>query len=200
MPHPSSPVAYDDSTSVPHPETLATARLAEDLVWPGLTTVQAVRTHELFGPNDLPDRERTSWLGVLVAQLIHPLALLLWAAALLALLTDELTLTVAIIVVLAINAAFAFVQERQAEHAVEAIKDALPCVGTAGSSALRQLSSFRVMWSWWARGIRRRLMRGLSLVARAWMLQCSPASQQLWSEFRWLSLARNRLCTPTNCC
>lgn len=65
-------------------------------------------------------------MTVLVAQLIHPLAILLWAAAVLALFTDEVTLTVAIIIVLAINATFAFVQERQAEHAVEAIKDALP--------------------------------------------------------------------------
>lgn len=108
------------------PEDLAVAELEPGAAWPGLSSTEADDRLGRYGPNDLPDKERTSWTTVLVAQLVHPLALLLWAAAALALFTDELTLTVAIVVVLAINAAFAFVQERQAEHAVDAIKDALP--------------------------------------------------------------------------
>lgn len=108
------------------PAALATMSLEGELPWPGLSSEEAASALMLHGANTLPARRGSSWLSVLIAQLVHPLAILLWGAAALALVTNELSLTVAIIVVLAINAAFAFTQERQAEHAVEAINDALP--------------------------------------------------------------------------
>ena len=47
-------------------------------------------------------------------------------AAALSLLTDAVTLALAIVVVIVLNAAFAFMQERQAEHATEALSHLLP--------------------------------------------------------------------------
>jgi calcium-translocating P-type ATPase len=59
-------------------------------------------------------------------QFTHPLALLLAAAALLSLLNHAAAIAIAIAAVIALNAALAFVQEVQAEHAVEALAAYLP--------------------------------------------------------------------------
>ena len=59
-------------------------------------------------------------------QLIHPLALLLWLAGLLAAISGTTPLAIAIVVVILINALFAFIQERHAEQAVEALSAYLP--------------------------------------------------------------------------
>ena len=59
-------------------------------------------------------------------QFTHPLALLLWAAALLAVVGGIVPLAIAIVVVIVLNAIFAFVQELQAERATEALKRYLP--------------------------------------------------------------------------
>ena len=56
----------------------------------------------------------------------HPLALLLWAAGLLAFVAGTPTLGWAIFAVIALNALFAFAQERQAVRAVEALRAYLP--------------------------------------------------------------------------
>lgn len=56
----------------------------------------------------------------------HPLALLLWAAGALAFVAGTPTLGWAILVVIALNALFAFAQERQAVRAVEALRAYLP--------------------------------------------------------------------------
>ena len=55
-------------------------------------------------------------------QLIHPLAVLLWGAAGARLVADIIPIAIAIVVVILLNAAFAFVQELQAERAVEALR------------------------------------------------------------------------------
>ena len=66
------------------------------------------------------------WPRQLATQLAHPLALLLWVAAALALVAGTPVLGVAIVAVVVLNAVFAFVQERQAERAVEALQRYLP--------------------------------------------------------------------------
>jgi magnesium-transporting ATPase (P-type) len=65
-------------------------------------------------------------LNDLLGQLAHPLALLLWTAAVLAYVAGTPTLAVAIIAVIVLNAIFALLQERQAERAVEALARYLP--------------------------------------------------------------------------
>ncbi|MHC1557817.1 cation-translocating P-type ATPase [Actinomycetospora sp. C-140] len=92
----------------------------------GLDDRDAARRLQVQGPNALPTRGRAAWPGALGRQLVHPLALLLWAAAGLALLANTPVLAVAIVVVVVLNAGLAFWQEQHAEHAVAALEAYLP--------------------------------------------------------------------------
>jgi magnesium-transporting ATPase (P-type) len=92
----------------------------------GLSSREATRRLQQHGPNELRRQGGRSWPSQLVAQLTHPLALLLFAAAALAAVGDLVELAAAIIVVIVLNAGFAFVQERHAERAVEALQAYLP--------------------------------------------------------------------------
>jgi P-type E1-E2 ATPase len=74
----------------------------------------------------------------LLGQLLHPLALLLWLAAGLSLVAGTVALAVAIVVVILLNAAFAFLQEQQAERAVEALAAYLPARTTVLRDGRRQ--------------------------------------------------------------
>src|SRR5450631_2540821 len=92
----------------------------------GLSDREAARRLVVFGRNELVRQSGGGWLGELVAQLVHPLALLLWVAAALAALSGTAALAIAIVIVIVINALFAFLQERHAEKAVEALAAYLP--------------------------------------------------------------------------
>ena len=92
----------------------------------GLSEREAVRRLEQHGPNEIRRREGKSRLRELARQFTHPLALLLWAAAALAVVGGTVPLAVAIVAVIVLNAVFAFVQELQAEKATEALKRYLP--------------------------------------------------------------------------
>ena len=92
----------------------------------GLSSEEAQRRLQRYGPNELHREQKTSYWRELGRQLIHPLALLLWVAAVLAWVAGTVVLSVAILLVIALNAVFASVQERQAERAVEALSKYLP--------------------------------------------------------------------------
>ena len=92
----------------------------------GLSSREADRRLVQFGPNVLVRRGGRRWPRELARQFVHPLALLLWAAAGLAWAAGIVAVAVAIVVVILINAAFAFAQEMQAERAVEALAAYLP--------------------------------------------------------------------------
>ena len=92
----------------------------------GLTQAEADRRLAEVGPNALGVRHRSTIWASVGRQLTHPLALLLWVAAILAATTQGSTLAIAIVAVIALNAAFAVAQERHAEHAVEALASYLP--------------------------------------------------------------------------
>jgi calcium-translocating P-type ATPase len=92
----------------------------------GLSSREAERRLIHYGPNELRRRGGRRWPRELTRQFTHPLALLLWAAAALAWVAGILPVAVAIVVVIVINALFAFVQELQAERAVEALAAYLP--------------------------------------------------------------------------
>jgi calcium-translocating P-type ATPase len=91
----------------------------------GLSAREAERRLIAFGPNELRRRTQRSRLRELAAQFTHPLALLLWAASVLALVAGIPALAAAIVAVIIVNAIFAFVQEVQAERAVEALQEYL---------------------------------------------------------------------------
>jgi calcium-translocating P-type ATPase len=113
--------------TAPDPEE-ALDRLLRDLrsSRDGLTGREAARRLVSVGPNVLAARRGPGWPRELGRQLVHPLALLLWLAAALAQLAGTTPLAVAIVAVIWINALFAFVQERHAERAVEALTAYLP--------------------------------------------------------------------------
>ncbi|MGW5668863.1 cation-translocating P-type ATPase [Micromonospora sp. NPDC003776] len=107
---------------MPLPELYATLRSSPD----GLATEEARRRLTAYGPNELRRQRRRGWWRELGRQVVHPLALLLWVAAALAWVAGTPVLAGAILVVIALNALFASVQERQAERAVEALTRYLP--------------------------------------------------------------------------
>jgi calcium-translocating P-type ATPase len=92
----------------------------------GLRTREASRRLEQYGPNEIQRRDEQSHARDLARQFTHPLALLLWAAAGLAVAGGIAPLAIAIVVVIGLNAVFAFVQELQTERATEALQRYLP--------------------------------------------------------------------------
>ena len=92
----------------------------------GLSEREAQRRLIQYGPNELRRRGGLQWPGELARQLTHPLALLLWLAAALSFAVGSDTIAIAVLLVIVLNALFAFVQEMQAERAVEALAQFLP--------------------------------------------------------------------------
>jgi calcium-translocating P-type ATPase len=92
----------------------------------GLSPREAQRRLDQYGPNEIRRREGPGHLRALAQQFTHPLALLLWLAAALALVAGIAALAAAIVAVIILNAAFAFMQELQAERATEALQRMLP--------------------------------------------------------------------------
>ncbi len=99
----------------------------------GLSEEVALRRLKEFGPNEIKEvRKRPLYLRFL-SQLTHFLAVLLWIAAILSFISEHLhpgegmlTMGIAIIAVIFINAIFSFIQEYRAEKALEALKRLLP--------------------------------------------------------------------------
>ncbi|MGH3332534.1 MAG: HAD-IC family P-type ATPase, partial [Nocardioidaceae bacterium] len=96
------------------------------LTLPGLSTAAAEARAAQEGPNRLPQPPRPSPLLQLTKQFTHLLALLLWVAAGLALLAGLPPLAVAIVVVVVLNAVFAFVQEYRADRSADRLNALLP--------------------------------------------------------------------------
>jgi magnesium-transporting ATPase (P-type) len=96
----------------------------------GLPGREAARRLVACGPNQLRRRGGRHVWRELGRQFTHPLALLLWAAAGLSWLAGIAAVAVAILVVIVLNAVFAFVQELQAERAVETLQAYLPARAT----------------------------------------------------------------------
>jgi calcium-translocating P-type ATPase len=92
----------------------------------GLSSREAARRLVSYGRNELVRRGARRWPRELATQVTHPLALLLWLAAALAVVAGTALLGAAIVAVIVLNAAFAFAQERQAERAIEALRLYLP--------------------------------------------------------------------------
>jgi calcium-translocating P-type ATPase len=92
----------------------------------GLSSAEAARRLIQYGPNQLRRRRGLQWPQELARQLTHPLALLLWVAAALSFAVGSEMVGIAVLLVIGLNAAFAFAQELQAERAVEALAGYLP--------------------------------------------------------------------------
>ncbi len=99
----------------------------------GLTEEEAKRRFEEFGPNEIEEVRRTPLSVRFIRQFTHFLAVLLWIGAGLAFLSEYLhpgegmlTLGLAIVGVIVVNAVFTFIQEYRAEKSIEALKLLLP--------------------------------------------------------------------------
>lgn len=92
----------------------------------GLTSAEARERLARDGPNLMPEAGHPSLLRAFVKQLTHLLALLLWVAVVLALLAGMPQLSVAIAVIVVLNAVFAFWQEYRADRSTERLRGLLP--------------------------------------------------------------------------
>jgi Ca2+-transporting ATPase len=92
----------------------------------GLTSEQAAARLSLYGPNQLSPVAREPLWRHLVGHVTHLMALLLWGAGLVALLSGEPTIGIVIWIVVLLNAAFSFWQEFRAEQAMESLSKLLP--------------------------------------------------------------------------
>ena len=92
----------------------------------GLAGREAARRLVVYGANELTRKGGRRWPGELLAQFTQPLAILLALAAVLSWAGGTPALSFAVVAVILLNAGFAFVQEMQAERAVEALAAFLP--------------------------------------------------------------------------
>jgi len=92
----------------------------------GLTAPDAASRLARVGANVLPIPRGPSLARELVGQLVHFFALMLWVAALLALVGGMPVLAAAIVVVIVVNGVFSFAQEYRAERSIRALSRLLP--------------------------------------------------------------------------
>ena len=104
----------------------------------GLPSREAARRQVVYGPNALLRRSGRRWPRELLTQFTQPLAMLLAVAAVLAWAGGTPALSAAVVAVIVLNAGFAFVQERQAERAVDALSAFLPPTARVVRDGVRQ--------------------------------------------------------------
>lgn len=92
----------------------------------GLTEAEAAARLEANGPNRLPPPPTSGVWRKLIGEFTHFFAIMLWVAAVLAVLAGMPQLGIAIVVVIAVNGVFAFVQEARADRAAERLSELLP--------------------------------------------------------------------------
>ncbi|HQA83706.1 MAG TPA: cation-transporting P-type ATPase, partial [Syntrophales bacterium] len=88
----------------------------------GLSAAEVSRRLGVHGPNALVEKKRKTPLVMLADQFKDFMILVLIAAALVSGFIGELTDTVAIVVIVVLNAVIGFVQEYRADRAMEALK------------------------------------------------------------------------------
>ncbi|WP_088315167.1 cation-transporting P-type ATPase [Kineosporia sp. R_H_3] len=93
---------------------------------PGLTSAEAAFRLRTDGPNLMPVARGPSAARLLLRQMVHFFALLLWGAAGLAAVAGMPQLAVAIAVVVVLNGFFAFAQEWRADRAGARLREMLP--------------------------------------------------------------------------
>jgi calcium-translocating P-type ATPase len=124
--HAQAPASLEDAAAIEPTEQVEL--LMRDLrsSLQGLSGAEAQRRLLQYGPNELHRRGGMKWPAELARQLSHPLALLLWLAAALSFAVGSETVAIAVLLVIALNALFALIQQMQAERAVEALAQFLP--------------------------------------------------------------------------
>jgi P-type Ca2+ transporter type 2C len=88
----------------------------------GIPQTEVARRQDAFGRNEVMRGKDTSWVDLLVHQLVNPLVAVLILAAVIALLAGETIDTIVIAVVIVVNTAIGFFQEDKADKAIEALR------------------------------------------------------------------------------
>ncbi len=88
----------------------------------GLTTADAQQRLAEYGPNSIPEKKRRTLPAILLGQFSDFMIMVLLAAALISGFIGEPQDTIAILVIIFLNAVIGAVQELRAEHAVAALK------------------------------------------------------------------------------
>ncbi len=107
--------------------------------WDGLTSAEAEKRLARDGANTLPKAKRPSALRRLLGELIRFFAVMLWVAAVLALIARLPELAIAIVAVILLNAAFATVQQARADRAADRLQDMLPSQVTVRRDGVRHV-------------------------------------------------------------
>jgi magnesium-transporting ATPase (P-type) len=117
-------VASADDTTLVHWHALATEEVEERLgaSRSGLTSAEAEERLARHGPNTIEEDKPPSDLAILLHQFTSPLIYILLAAGVVTIIIGEYIDAGVIAVVLALNAIIGFVQERQAERSVRALR------------------------------------------------------------------------------
>ncbi len=92
----------------------------------GLTRQEAEERMAAYGPNSIAEPPVAPHWRRLLSYVTHPMALLLWAAGLLATVGGRPSLGIVIWVVVLVNGGFSFWREYQAEQAVSTLRRLLP--------------------------------------------------------------------------
>ena len=88
----------------------------------GLSTDEAKRRRQKFGPNELQEAKKRSIAIMLLAQFKDFMILILLAAAIISGVIGDITDTIVILVIVVLNAIIGFFQEYRAEKAMQALK------------------------------------------------------------------------------
>ena len=89
----------------------------------GLTEEQAAERLERFGPNEIQEGQRMSKLGIFIEQFRNPFVYVLVSAGVISVLGGHEIDAIVIAVIIMVNAIIGFVQEYQAEEALQALKE-----------------------------------------------------------------------------
>jgi Ca2+-transporting ATPase len=112
----------------------------------GLSEAEARRRLEHYGPNDIKETKKRTPLGMLLDQFKDFMIIVLIAAAVISGFIGELTDTIAIIVIVILNAIIGFVQEYRAQKALEALKQmAAPTATVRRDGKVRDLPVLEIV-------------------------------------------------------
>ena len=89
----------------------------------GLSSLEARKRLEAYGPNELEETGRLTPLAMIMAQFTDFMILVLIASAIIAGAIGEITNAITIAVIVVLNAITGFIQEYRAQRAVEALKE-----------------------------------------------------------------------------
>ncbi len=107
------------------PQKIAQPVISTDQSKHGLSSAEAVRLKNQFGPNKLPEKRGRRWYEILWTQVKNPLIYIITVAAIISIIIGELTDAIIIGIVIVIDCIVGFFQEYKAEKTISALRSLL---------------------------------------------------------------------------